>query len=151
MIDLFITDSYKVKLTYKDFSIILGVFYTEYFYKVGLSTKSRSYPFNARFLPNFDSPEERTMLAVVHKAAHYCTRINFLLDNIKLPLSDNSRTCEELMLLHRYPELLNKTEFWLKGKIVEKSVILAIIQKVKDDEIYFENINISSIKKDLVD
>ncbi len=128
------------------FSIVLGCFYGEYFTYVKNKTDSREWGFGVFELPQVNTPEQG-ILRTVHVAAHHCTTINFVLDRIKLPLNTKlSYTCLELDFILRYPEYLKKTVFWIKGEVIDTKIVLKTIKKVKDNELSFDNLDMSTIK-----
>lgn len=72
-------------------------------------------------------------------------RINFLLDEIRLPLDTHySVTCKELNHIIK-GNYIKKTRFWLNGKIVPKKKVVKLIKQVKDNTLSFGNIDFKTI------
>jgi len=126
-------------------NIILGVFYTEFWSKLKDSTNSYEFR-DFQKLPGWekDYSEDDFVGYCIIPAAKIANTINFLLDNLFLPLTDRSVTCRELNALLKWPDLLEKVQFWLKGEKVSTDNVLKIIQSVKDNELRFDNLDIKT-------
>jgi hypothetical protein len=136
--------------------IVLGVFHSSTFelllgtspfnYNKSLSNENVDvFPFDklnklGKYNPTYES--SCWVRNLVGSAMYSCNLINFILDDVKLPLNNvRSVTCKELNILLEDQELIDKTVFWLEGKVIETKKVLDIIQKVKEDELKFEDIN----------
>lgn len=82
---------------------------------------------------DIDTSIEEFIIHVVTVALNKCTHCNFLLDHIRLPLTNTMcYSPRELMLVLKNPEYLNKTTFWCDGEIVDKQKVLHTISDLKN-------------------
>lgn len=126
-------------------SIILGVFWSNYFDIVKEKTNSYSYGY-FESIPDYTGEYQGSCVYdCVVPASEVADNINFLLDKVFLPLNPNrSVTCEELEYILKTPKILAKTQFWLKGEKVAKDKVLQVISTVKQDKLVFENLDLNT-------
>ncbi len=107
--------------------IMLGIFKSGAFKTLREQNKAiwEDYPFKSLGLTDDLS---YSVINIVKMAASRAKKINFLLDDIKLPLSDaRSLTCSELIVIMRNDEWLEKTQFWLECKPIDRYMIVNAI------------------------
>lgn len=131
-------------------SIILGVFFTTEWFEVIRKTNSFDYPFSG-LLGDFDVDysQDNIVKRRVIPACKIADKINFLLDSIDLPLNSKaSFTCMEMEYILSCPEILAKTQFWIEGEMVDKTLVLKAIEASKNMKLTFNNLNLSSFNEE---
>lgn len=95
-----------------------------------------SYPF-----PRLDCYVDAYYLYNVEEAIKMSTGVNVILDGVSLPLSAASCTCEEIDMIMADQDFLDKTQFWLNCKKLDKDWVLSMINKKHWHTILFSQLN----------
>lgn len=130
--------------------IVLGTFYGQENYNEHLILdaliEDRWYQFGFyRVIPGIDSIGFNSVLEQVEYACKHADVINFVLDDLYLPLDMTLVTPKELHLVLSNEVFLNKTVFWLRKEIVEKEKVVKLVQKVEGELLEFGNIDFKTI------
>ena len=120
-------------------TIILGVF-GEYFDKMTIKTESIDFWSFSDIEVTEEQRNKSENLCFIGPRMFAADVINFLLDNIRLPLEPfYSVTCKELQFLLDN-NLESKTTFWLNYKRVSTERVLEVYRSVKDQTLSFSDI-----------
>lgn len=97
-------------------NILLGIYRTPTFREQLKDSSLQTYPFS-ELLTDWDHYMPKNgIIDLVAMACSHCDIIYFVLDEIRLPLSDIPYTCNELKMILRNKRFLNKTIFILDNK-----------------------------------
>ena len=131
----------------KEINVILGVFYTDYWKEIKTNTNSLDYwDFDNNRLPVKPKWTGKGIdIDMLAPLTPVMTTFHFLLDTLYLPLNPSeSVTCKELAYILSNKEALNKTQFWLKGRKIDKDKVLKVITTVKEAKLVFENLDLDT-------
>lgn len=74
---------------------------------------------------------EHHVLDIVEQGLAECTKCIFLLEHIRVPISENtlSFSSRELKLILSTPAFLDKTTFMLDEIVIDKNVVIRLVEK----------------------